>query len=216
MSVRGFQHKIVIYILGTLLILLNGFWLHSRILFQITLAGLYCILFYKGIRIQFRYGKSHKRHNPMDRAAFAKTYRQFRVRVALFWLAFVALCALGKWVVKIESFYFYGCTFFFLFLDRWFVNVFCLLQKFSDPKAKVVVCCCGCPCRGWDLMMIHTPLLFALQRQSGVENGLILLSSTLGVLSFLGWERQKYQLVEVRHKCKKSCDLKLCREHQHG
>lgn len=214
MNFCKYQHYIWVYVLGTALTLGNGLFLQNALLTHLSLALLYGILFYKGVYILLRYQKTANCHQPMDRGAFSKTYHRFRLRVVLFWLAFIALCFLGKFIFLVERIYFYSCTFFFLFLDRWFVNAVCLLQKFSDPKGLVVLCCCGCPCRGWDLMMIHTPLLFALQMQGGVENILILLSSLLAVLSLVCWEMQKYHLVELKPKCPTACDLKLCREHQ--
>ncbi len=214
MKFRGYPYYIVAYILGTVVTLVNALFLRSTLVFRVALVVLYSILLYKNIHILLRYEKTGGRYKAEDRRSFGKTYRLFRIRVALFWLAFIGLCGLAKFVAHLDKVYFYGCTFFFLFLDRWFVNGICLLQKFSDPKGRTVLCCCSCPCRGWDLMMIHTPLLFALSPQGGLENGLILLSSTLAVFSLVQWETHKYQLVETRPKCAKSCDLKLCREHR--
>ncbi len=213
MKIRKYQQYIWVYVLGTGLTFVNTQFLHDSALSKFCLVVLYGILFYKGMHILRCYQQTETLHTSMDKEVFTKTYHVFRMRIALFWLAFVGLCFVGKFIFHIARGYFYCCTFFFLFLDRWFVNVICLLQKLSDPKGTMVLCCCGCPCRGWDLMMIHTPLLFALQNQGGIKNALILLSSMLAALSLLCWEIHKYHLVEVRQKCLTSCDLTLCREH---
>ncbi len=214
MKTRGYQSYIWVYILGTALTLANGLFWHSELLFHLSLTLLYCILFYKGVHILLCYSKTAKIQPTLSRVIFHKTYRTFRLRVALFWLAFIGLCILGKYVLHVATQYFYSCTFFFLFLDRIFVNKLCLLQKFCDPKGAIVPCCCGCPCRGWDLMMIHTPLLFALKLSWSLESLLVILSSILALFSLVQWEIQKYHLVELRKKCAKPCDLKLCMEHR--
>lgn len=216
MSILRYQQYRWVYILGAGVTFVNALFLHNALLSTVSLVVLYGILFYKGIHILRCYRQTNRQHASMDKAVFTKTYRVFRVRVALFWLAFIALCVTGKFIFHMARGYFYCCTFFFLFLDRWFVNVICLLQKLSDPRGTVVLCCCGCPCRGWDLMMIHTPLLFALEHQNMLENALILLSSALAVASFFCWETHKYHLVEVRKKCPVACDLQLCKEHHPG
>ncbi len=213
MRFKGYQSYVWVYIIGTVLTLINGLIFQNTYLSIFSLVMLYGILFYKGLHILMCYKKTEHRYQRVQREAFAQKYRTFRIRVALFWLAFVALCIIGKFVLQMDKLYFYSCTFFFLVLDRLFVNVGCLLRKFSDLKGKTVLCCCGCPCRGWDLMMIHTPLLFALHRQDMVENVLICLSTVLAICSLIAWERGKYALVEVRNKCAKSCNLDLCREH---
>lgn len=195
------------------LTLVNGFMVHSVYLSAFCLAVLYGILYYKGIYILVRYKKIEHRYLKSDKQRFHQKYRPFRIRVALFWAAFIVLCIIGKFVFQIDKLYFYSCTFFFLVLDRLFVNVGCLLRIFSDFKGEMVLCCCGCPCRGWDLMMIHTPLLFALHPQSVVENVLICLSVILAIISFVCWEKEKYSLMDVRKRCAKSCNLNLCREH---
>ncbi len=215
MRFTQYKNYIWVYLLGTILILLNCVIGSNMYVYYACLGVLYCILFYKGIHILFCYKQTEMlQYQASNKSDFHEKYVGFRIKVLAFWLAFVGLCILGKFVVKMDHQYFYGCTFFFLLLDRWFVNEGCLLQKFSDPQKEVVLCCCGCPCRGWDLLMIHTPLLFAINHQSSVENLLICLSSLLAVISILCWEKEKYKLVEVREKCVKSCDLNLCREHK--
>lgn len=213
MNFRVFRCYKWVYLLGVMLTLTNAIFLHSAVLLVGSLVGLYCILFYKGVHILKLYRSHDNGHESIPRKLFDKSYRVFRVRVALFWLAFIGLCVLSKFVFHLGCQYFYSCTFFFLFVDKFFVNKICLLQKFSDPTGTMVLCCCGCPCRGWDLMLIHTPLLFALSAQSLLQNSLILFSSIFAVLSFILWEIHKYHLVEVRQKCAIPCDLKLCREY---
>lgn len=213
MKFHRYQYYKWVYILGTALTFVNAMFLQSRAIAISALVLLYSILFYKGIHILRCYKKTADKHENTNKGEFNKTYRLFRIRVALFWLAFIALCLVGKFVFLLERAYFYSCTFFFLFVDRYFVNAVCLLQKFSDPKGIMVLCCCGCPCRGWDLMMINTPLLFALTHDALAENIFILLCATLAVLSLICWETQKYKLVEIKEKCQKPCDLKYCREH---
>lgn len=212
MKIRKYPYYQWVYMLGAVLTLINGIKLHNVSVSICSLVMLYGILLYKSIHILRCYKRTGSVHPSMRRREFTKTYGLFRLRVALFWLAFIVLCLLGKLMFKINHHYFYGCTFFFLCLDRWFVNGICLLQKFSDPRGKTVICCCSCPCRGWDLMMIHTPLLFALEPQWSLENGMIILSSTLGLISLICWESNKFHLMDVRPKCPTSCDLKLCRE----
>lgn len=214
MKSKSYPWYMWVYAVGTIVTLINCRFFQNTILFHLSLVVLYGILFYKGIHILHCYRHSQHRYSPIDKADFAQTYRPFRIRVSLFWLAFIALCVVAKWVVSIDAAYFYSCTYFFLLLDRLFVNVGCLLQKFSDMHPKVIQCCCGCPCRGWDLMMIHTPLLFALQSQAIVENSLICLSSALAAIALYWWEKTKYSLVEVRGKCANACNLTLCREHR--
>lgn len=216
MKARGYQSYIWVYILGAILMFANSMFWHNDPLFHLCLLVLHSILFYKGMHIFLCYRRTFNRYPcpEAERRVFTKTYHPFRVRVALFWLAFIVLCIIGKFVLHLERQYFYSCTFLFLFLDRYFVNVVCLLQKFCDPKGSTVLCCCGCPCRGWDLLMIHTPLLFALEFQWATEAIFNLLVSILALFSFLQWETQKYHLVEVRKKCTNACDLKFCKEHR--
>lgn len=212
---RQYKYYMWIYIIGTILTLVSSLVIQNANLLYGCLFVLYCILFYKGVHILYCYKKAkEKAYQSFDKKKFSETYNIFRLKVALFWLAFIVLCIIGKFVIKIDYHYFYICTYFFLALDRVFVNVGCLLQMCSDPSRKIVKCCCGCPCRGWDLLMIHTPLLFALNNQNMIENLFIILSSILAVLTIIGWEKEKYFLVEVRKKCVKTCDLNLCREHK--
>ncbi len=208
-----FRYYKWIYLAGSALTLLASILLNNLLL-AICLVLMYSILFFKSLNILYLYRKTSKKHQSIAKKIFDASYRVFRVRVALFWLAFSCLCALGKFVFEIGSHYFYWISFFFLFLDKFFVNVICLLQKFCDPKGTTVLCCCGCPCRGWDLLMIHTPLLFALSQYNPLQNVLIIISSFLALLSLIYWEIHKYHLVVIRPKCAKSCDLKLCREQQ--
>lgn len=202
-----------IYAVGTVLTFVNYMFIRSQYLSDFCLFILFCILFYKSTHILMCYKKSEHKYKKLDKRVFVAKYRQFRCRVASFWLAFVVLCILGKIFIQIEYYYFYSCTYFFLLIDRLFVNFGCLLQKFSNTKNKIVVCCCGCPCRGWDLMMIHTPLLFALNRQHVIECVLICASSALAVISMVYWESGKYHLVEEKPKCPKVCNLSKCREY---
>lgn len=211
---RQYEYYRWVYIIGTVLTFVNCTFVQNVYVTRLSLLVLYGILSYKGIHILMRYRKIENKFEKADKVAFGETYHPFRFRVAMFWLAFVVLCVLGKFVVKIDHRYFYCCTYFFLLLDRLFVNVGCLLRKFSDPKGDMVICCCGCPCRGWDLMMIHTPLLFALHQQGMMENTCICLSSVIAMISMVCWEKQKYSLVEVRKKCIKACNLTLCRENK--
>lgn len=205
-----------VYIFGAILTFSNAMFINNKFLLISCLVIMYCILFFKGIHILKQYKKTRNTNQSIPKKIFDTSYRIFRSRVALFWLAFIVLCYLGKFVFQISHQYFYCLTFFFLFLDKFFVNVVCLLQKFSDPTGKIVLCCCGCPCRGWDMMLIHTPLLFALNQDSLIQNLMIIISSILAVLSLIQWEIHKYHLVEIRPKCSYSCDLKLCREHQNN
>ncbi|WP_317855544.1 hypothetical protein [Chakrabartyella piscis] len=212
---REYRYYRWVYVMGTICTFVNGMWLHNTQLFYLSLVVLYCILFYKGIHRIISYQKAEEKNYPsVTKKEFAKKYQPFRIKVFLFWLAFIVLCTVGKFVAQIEHWYFYSCTFFFLFLDRFFVNVYCLLRKFSDPKGEDVICCCGCPCRGWDLLMIHTPLLFALEPQMILENRVIYISSGIAFLSILYWEKSKYALVEVKKMCAKACNLSLCRENR--
>lgn len=181
---------------------------------MLCLLVLFFILTYKGIHILIRYKKTETKYPKQQKQEFNKKYTQFRIRVALFWLAFIALCILGKFVFHLMSWCYFCCTYVFLITDRLFINVGCLLQNFSDPKKKVVICCCGCPCRGWDLLMINTPLLFALNCHELIQNIFIIISTILAVVTMIFWEKGKYHLVEVRKKCKKPCNLSLCREHK--
>lgn len=209
---RDFSYYKWVYIAGIIITFLNCMFIHSVQLMKVCLVVLYCILFYKGIEILRRYKKVGKKaYQKIDKRIFDAKYRSFRIKVFLFLFAFIILCMIAKFVVKIDYNYFYSCTFFFLLLDRLFVNTGCLLRIFSDAK-NVVSCCCGCPCRGWDLIMIHTPLMFALNCQCVLENVLIVASSVLAFISFVCWERNKYILVETRERCEKACNLSLCRE----
>ncbi len=203
------------YLLGTVLTLTNYAFLKNTYIATFCLFALYCVLFYKGVHILISYKRTEQKgYQSVDKKQFAAKYNPFRVKVLLFWLAFVALCIFGKFVARIEHYYFYSCTYFFLLLDRWFINVKCWLRAFSDTKKQVVQCCCGCPCRGWDLMMIHTPLLFALEYQALFENALIAVSSIIAAVSMICWEKAKYSVVEVKKKCPRPCNLSLCRENR--
>ncbi len=205
-----------VYLTGAVLTFVNGVWLKNVYLAQACLFVLYCILFYKGVHILIAYRRTKQRaYQSIEKSLFAKTYRTFRLRVLGFWLAFAALCVVAKFVLKLNHDYFYCCTYFFLLLDRLFINVRCLLRTFCDPKSKVVLCCCGCPCRGWDLLMIHTPLLFALQYQAVLENALIATSSIVAAVSMFCWEKAKYSVVVAKKKCAGPCNLSLCRENLH-
>lgn len=204
-----------VYIAGALLILLNCLVIDSVHFMKICLFALYSILFYKSVEILQKYQKINKTaYKKIAKKEFSFKYSSFRLKVFLFWSAFIILCFIAKFWLKIDHNYFYSCTFFFLLLDRLFVNEGCLLRKFSDAK-KTVICCCGCPCRGWDLLMINTPLMFALNNRYAFENIFIWISSILAVISFVSWEKRKYILVVVRKKCLKPCDLSLCRENLH-
>lgn len=213
-KLKEYRYYIWVYILGAVLTFCNTMFWQNGSISTISLLVLYCILFYKGIHILVCYKRTEDKEKRYAKASFGEKYSLFRMRVAMFWLAFIALCVLGKFELKLDTGYFYSCTFFFLLLDRLFVNVGCLLRKCSDPKGEMVRCCCSCPCRGWDLMMIHTPLLFALQKGSVEENIFISLASVLALISFVCWETEKYYLVEEKEKCPKACDLRLCKEHR--
>lgn len=209
----AFHYYKWIYILGSIFTFIAAILLNNKYLFIFCLVILYCILFYKAVHIILLYIKTSNIYKSIPKKIFDKSYRFFRIRVALFWLAFIGLCSLGKFIFHIGYQYFYCLTFFFLFVDKFFVNKICLLQKFCDPTEKIVLCCCGCPCRGWDLMLIHTPLLFALNQYSLIQNVFIIVNSILAVISLIYWEIHKYHLIEVRPKCAITCDLKMCREH---
>ncbi|MFI3212345.1 MAG: hypothetical protein R3Y24_03300 [Eubacteriales bacterium] len=214
-EITGLKYYIWVYILGTIFTFINYMFVQSIYISNILLCVLFSILCYKGISICIHYKQARqKNYFSFGRKEFSEKYKGFRIKVLLFWIAFILLCMIGKFVIQLRYQYFYSCTYFFLLLDRVFVNMGCLLQKFSDPRGKVVLCCCGCPCRGWDLLMIHTPLLFALNSENIIENILIGISSVLAVISMVQWEKEKYSLVEVRKKCANTCNLSLCREHR--
>lgn len=194
--------------------LANALFWQNNLCFNLCLILLYCIVFYKQIDILRCYRKTKAIKTNVDKQSFDNTYHSFRVKVALFWIAFVVCCIIGKYLLHIKAQYFYSCTFFFLFLDKVFVNMTCLLKKLCDLKGTTVLCCCGCPCRGWDLLMIQTPLLFALDFSLSAYSFLIILSSILAIFTFIQWEKQRYSLVRVMPKCAKSCDLKLCLEYR--
>lgn len=212
-----YQNYTWVYLIGAVLTLVNGIWFQNAYLMYACLFLLYCILFYKSLHILVAYRQAaNKGYQKVDAKAFAATYNPFRLRVSLFWLAFILLCFFSKFVLQLDDYYFYSGTFFFLLLDRWFINIKCLLRLFSDPKKKIVQCCCGCPCRGWDLMMIHTPLLFALEYQAVLENAFVAVSSIIAAVSLLCWEKAKYSLVVVKTQCATPCNLTLCRENLHS
>ncbi len=212
---KRYQNYTWVYLIGAVLTLANGIWFQNAEVSYACLFLLYGILFYKSAHVLVAYRRAGKKeYERVEAKAFATKYNPFRLRVSLFWLAFIVLCLVGKFVWHLNDYYFYSCTFFFLLLDRWFINIKCLLRLFSDPGKKIVKCCCGCPCRGWDLMMIHTPLLFALQYQAVLENAFVAVSSIIAAVSLLCWEKAKYSLVMVKAQCATSCNLTLCRENQ--
>lgn len=175
---------------------------------------LYMILFYKGIVIWYRYYKTaSKGYVEIEKKAFRKKYRGFRTKVSLWWIAFAVICGVAKHIWMLSCNFYFALAFCLLAVDLIFVKTICLLQLFSDPKAKVVKCCCGCPLRGWDLLMINTPLIFAFRLDNLFEDILTVIAIFLGVVSFIYWEKYKYILVEDRSKCQSCCELKLCREY---
>lgn len=203
------------YLVFSILTIMNIIYFKVECLFVIMRVILYCILCYKGVKILHRYGMASKKNNPVAvKKEFRVQYRWFRTQVALWWIAFIVICGMVKHIWKLDYNYFFFLSFFLLALDLIFVNVVCLLKVFSDPKAKVVKCCCGCPVRGWDLLMINTPLLFAYNTDIRAENLLTVLVMILAIASFIRWEQSKYYLVEIRNKCKKSCELQLCVENR--
>ncbi len=212
---KKYQNYTWVYLIGAVLSLANGLFFQNKTTASACLLLLYCILFYKSAQVLIASRRAAAKAYPRAAAHdFAQKYNPFRLRVLLFWLAFALLCVIGKFVWQLESYYFYSCTFFFLLLDRWFINIKCLLRLFCDPRKKIVECCCGCPCRGWDLMMIHTPLLFALQYQAVLENAFVAVSSIIAAVSLVCWEKAKYSLVVVKAQCATPCNLSLCRENQ--
>lgn len=214
-KLRNYKVYISFYMVLCILMYLNEkFWEHESIAIICRII-LYAILFFKGIKILQRYSRSAKKSLvPAGKTEFASKYRGFRISISFWWIAFIVLCGVVKYIWTVNYNYFFSLSFLLLATDLIFVNYACLLKIFSDPKGKVVTCCCGCPVRGWDLLMINTPLLFAYNTDVPLENIFTGIAMILAISSFFAWEKYKYILVEVRTRCKKSCNLKLCIENR--
>lgn len=116
-KLKQFHYYIWVYIIGAILTFINGKWIQNTFLTYLCLAILYCILFFKGIHILFLYKKASKKKYPIiTKKKFTKQYRPFRMKVFLFILAFLVLCVLGKFVLHLNNYYFYSCTFFSSYL----------------------------------------------------------------------------------------------------
>lgn len=216
----GYKICICLYILFFALVVCNQILWNIKIVESLLRIVLYGILLFKGIGIIYRYSKAINKQPGAkqvfvdDKKKFTQKYRWFRLQVSLWWIAFTIICGIVKYIWNTDYNYYFGLSFLLLAVDLIFVNYTCLLQIFSDPKAKVVKCCCGCPVRGWDLLMINTPLLFAGNTDVPSENIFTIIAIILAVISFMYWEKNKYTLVEIREKCARSCDLKMCVEYR--
>lgn len=214
----GLHHaiaKISTYILLSLLTFINQFFWKIEVLSIILRMIMYGILYYKSIKMLYIYHKAHKKTYPSAvKTEFKERYKWYRTQIILWWAAFAVLCGVSKCVWNLNYNFYFSLAFFLMAVDLIFVHTVCLLQIFSDPKGKVVKCCCGCPVRGWDLVMVVTPFLFAYNTDFILENILTLLTIILSTIVFVYWERYKYFLVEVRKKCNTFCDLKICIENR--
>lgn len=203
------------YLLFCVIIVGNEMFWKQEYLSVLCRYVIYVILVYKGVKILGRYYKASKKdYLETPKQEFRNKFRWFRIQVSLWWIAFTIICGVVKFVWNIHYNYYFGLSFLLLATDLLFVNETCLLQIFSDPKAKVVKCCCGCPVRGWDLLMINTPLLFAFNPDRIFENICTICVLILAVISFICWEQSKYILVENKEKCQKSCELRMCIENR--
>lgn len=207
--------RISFYIIFALLIFTNQLLWKQEVLSIVFRIVLYVILYYKSIKMLYIYYKAAKKEYPAAiKEEFAKRYRGYRIQIILWWAGFAVVCGAVKYIWSLNYNYYFGLAFILLAVDLIFVHSVCLLQIFSDPKGKVVKCCCGCPVRGWDLPMVCTAFLFAFNTDYLYENVFTIVAIILSIASITYWERYKYFLVEVRSKCKVFCDLKICIENR--
>lgn len=207
--------RISVYILLSILTFCNQLILKHEILATILRITIYVMLYYKSIKMLYIYNKAAKKEYPSAiKTEFKERYRWYRTQIILWWAGLAVLCGAAKYIWHIDYNYYFSLSFLLLAVDLIFVHSVCLLQVFSDPKAKVVKCCCGCPVRGWDLVMVNTPFLFAFNTDVVWENFFTLAAIVFSIYTFVYWERYKYFMVEVRNKCKTFCDLKICIENR--
>ncbi len=207
--------RISVYILLSLLTFCNQLlWKHEMLATALRVI-IYVMLYYKSIKMLYIYNKAAKKEYPSAiKSEFNERYKGYRTQIILWWTGMAVVCGAVKFVWDLDYNYYFSLAFLLLAVDLIFVHSICLLQVFSDPKAKVVKCCCGCPIRGWDLVMVNTPFLFAYNTDNVGENLLTLIAIILSIFTFVYWERYKYFLVEVRRKCDNFCDLKICIENR--
>lgn len=205
-----------IYFVLALIVGVNAIFFSNNHISRIGKGVLWLILIYREIKILHNYRTVSKANlESIDKPEFHKTYRPYRIKVMAIWLIFVGVCIAGKFIENLSADIYFCVALFFFFLDLAFINILCPLKLLSDPKKKAVTCCCGCPCRGWDILMINTPLFFAISSKYLYEEILTIIVILIGIVTFIQWERMKYVLVvNKKIKCAHSCNLSRCIEYK--
>lgn len=207
--------RISVYIVLSVLTFCNQLLWKHEMLATILRGVIYVMLYYKSIKMLYIYNKAAKKEYPVaNKKEFNERYKGYLTQIILWWSGMAVVCGAAKYIWNVNYNFYFSLAFLLLAVDLIFVHSVCLLQVFSDPKGKVVKCCCGCPIRGWDLVMVNTPFLFAYNTDNVGENLLTLIAIILSICTFVYWEKYKYFLVEVRRKCDKFCDLKICIENR--
>lgn len=216
MKLKKYTYHMWGYLVLGIIVGVNAICESSEIVDRLGKLLLLGILFYREIKMLCSYKKIPTRNErAIDKGEFVERYRPYRIKVMLIWILFGCLCVAVKLAIQISNGAYFAMAFIFFSLDLVFINHLCLLQVLSDTKKKAVTCCCGCPCRGWDILMINTPLFFAIKSEYMYEEILTIVAIILGFLTFIQWERKKYVLViDKKVKCAEHCNLSRCIEYR--
>lgn len=213
---KKYRYYMWTYFVLAMIVGVNAVFFSLELVTRLGRGILLGILLYREVKMLHSYrGISTHSEKEIEKSNFTEKYRPYRVKVLLIWILFAVLCIGMELAMKVATDIYFAIALLFFFLDLLFINTICPLQVLSDPKKKAVTCCCGCPCRGWDILMINTPLFFAVNSDYIYENVITMIAIILGIVTFVQWERRKYVLVVDRKvKCAHSCNLSRCIEYQ--
>ncbi len=123
----------------------------------------------------------------------AKSYFLYVRFILCIWLVFLCACMLVSRLFAPSPLLFLAGVFFLYALDMVFYSAFCFLNYLANRIYKTEIRCCYlCPVRGWDLLMLHLPLLFVWPAVSMFLKPVLLCVLVLSVLGFLFWEYGKF------------------------
>ncbi len=215
-KLKKYSYNMWVYFILGIVVILNAVIFSDNLISRLGRGILLFILMYREFKILRSYNKiEFVSQSKLEKKEFDKRYRPYRVKVMAIWILFAVLCVAMEALMQVASDIYFSIAFIFFGLDLLFINKLCPLQVLSDPKKEVVVCCCGCPCRGWDILMINTPLFFAIKSDYLYEEILTVIAIIVGIITFIQWERGRYTLVvDKRVKCAKSCNLRQCIEYK--
>ncbi|MBR1737968.1 MAG: hypothetical protein IJ736_13320 [Firmicutes bacterium] len=140
-----------------------------------------------------------------------KDFMGYRTIIALYWLFFVICCVAANFVFYVDSISYLIGVYFLFALDIVFCTNYCFLNQLAYYLTKTKIkCCYGCPVRGWDMLMLTSPVLFLYNDVHIFSKIWIIISVALSIIAMAYWEKIKFYFISIiitHEGCDRICNI---------